>query len=117
MGEPVNCDAARIGQLFSNLLGNALTHGSADRPVLVEATTQGGTFVLSVANAGDPIPTAYLEALFEPFSRPNANAGRQGLGLGLYIASQIAAAHGGAITVASSEVETRFSFKMPTGAN
>lgn len=110
---PVNCDAARISQLFSNLLGNALTHGAANRPVSVNAALVGGMFQLSVSNAGDPIPPAYLDALFQPFSRPNANVGRQGLGLGLFIANEIAAAHGGTIVVASSEAETRFAFSMP----
>ncbi|MGY4474795.1 MULTISPECIES: sensor histidine kinase [Bradyrhizobium] len=51
--------------------------------------------------------------LFEPFFRGNAHASRQGLGLGLYIASQIATAHGGELTVSSTEEETRFTFRMP----
>lgn len=113
---PIEADAARIAQLFSNLLANALTHGAADRAVQVEARHERGTFELSVANSGDPIPPAYIEALFLPFSRPNSNAGRQGLGLGLYIANEIAEAHGGQITVASSDEETRFTFTMPADA-
>ena len=52
----VHCDRTRIGQLLSNLLGNALTHGAADKPVIVHAETAGGTFELWVANAGKPIP-------------------------------------------------------------
>jgi len=113
VGWQVNADMARIGQLFSNLLANAMTHGAADRPVQVEAKLRDGQFVLSVANGGDPIPPSSIDALFQPFSRPNANAGRQGLGLGLYIASEIARAHDGAITVTSTEAETRFTFTMP----
>ena len=113
LGVPVNVDAARIGQLFSNLLANALTHGADDAPVRVDAAVRDGLFQLSVANGGEPIPAASLDLLFQPFSRPNANSGRQGLGLGLFIASQIAEAHGGTITVASSEAETRFTFTMP----
>lgn len=54
-----------------------------------------------------------MEKLFEPFFRGNAHASRQGLGLGLYIASQIAKAHGGALTVSSTTDETRFTFTMP----
>jgi sigma-B regulation protein RsbU (phosphoserine phosphatase) len=110
---PVNCDRMRVGQLLSNLLGNALAHGAVDRPVVVHAATRKGTFELWVANAGEPIADATMEKLFEPFFRGNARASRQGLGLGLYIASQIAKAHGGMLTLASTSKETRFSFSMP----
>jgi signal transduction histidine kinase len=107
----VDCDGGRIGQLFSNLLGNSITHGTAASPVRVHATTPGGD--LSVANSGDPIPPEALERLFQPFYRVSAQDSRQGLGLGLYIASEIARAHRGTITVASSPQETSFTFQMP----
>ena len=113
MTEPVNCDRTRIGQLASNLIGNALTHGAPDRPVRVVASTEGGAFEFSVANSGEPIPEAAMEKLFEPFFRGDIRAGRQGLGLGLHIASQIARAHGGRIAVTSTPAETRFVFTMP----
>ena len=100
-------------QLFSNLLGNALTHGSAASPIRVRATTQDGAFELSVANSGEPIPPDAMDRLFQPFYRARAGLARQGLGLGLYIASEIARAHGGTIGVASSPEETRFTFRMP----
>jgi signal transduction histidine kinase len=112
--ETVNCDGQRIGQLFSNLLGNAIMHGSPDQPVVVQATTQCGVFELSVANSGDPIPPAAMKQLFQPFYRGNVKHSLQGLGLGLYIASQIARAHGGTLDVNSSANETRFTFRMPT---
>ena len=54
--EPVNCDRSRVGQLASNLIGNALTHGAAYQPVRVGAKTEDGVFELWVANAGEPIP-------------------------------------------------------------
>jgi phosphoserine phosphatase RsbU/P len=54
-----------------------------------------------------------MDKLFEPFFRGNARASRQGLGLGLYMASQIAKAHGGELAVRSSPQETRFTFTMP----
>ena len=111
--EPVNCDRARVGQLVSNLIGNALTHGAADQPVRVGAKTEGGVFELWVANAGEPIPAIAMEKLFEPFFRGDVRASRQGLGLGLHIASQIAQAHGGRIDVTSTPDETRFVFRMP----
>jgi sigma-B regulation protein RsbU (phosphoserine phosphatase) len=111
--EPVNCDRMRIGQLASNLIGNALTHGADDGPVRVDASTRDGVFTLSVANAGEPIPDTAMEKLFEPFFRGDVRDSRQGLGLGLHIASQIAQAHGGRIAVTSTAEETRFVFTMP----
>ena len=111
--EPVDCDRTRIGQLSSNLIGNALTHGAPDQPVRVGAKTQGGELTLWVANAGEPIPAEAMEKLFEPFFRGDVRDSRQGLGLGLHIASQIAQAHGGRIDVTSTPDETRFVFTMP----
>lgn len=108
----VDCDHGRIGQLLSNLLGNALTHGAEGGPIQVEAEARNGEFRLSVANNGDPIPPATMERLFQPFYRGDARS-RQGLGLGLYIASQIAHAHGGMLTVRSSAEATVFTLVMP----
>jgi signal transduction histidine kinase len=115
LDEPVNCDRARIAQLFSNLLGNAVTYGTLDEPIRVHATASGGTFQLSVANGGNPIPQAAMEHLFQPFFRGAVRPSQQGLGLGLYIASEIARAHGGDIMVSSTQKETRFTFSMPAG--
>ena len=111
--QPVDCDAGRIAQLFSNLLGNSITHGTAATPVRVRATTKHGAFELSVANSGEPIPADAMERLFLPFHRMSAQDTHQGLGLGLYIASEIARAHHGTIDVTSSPEETRFTFRMP----
>lgn len=111
----VDCDHGRIAQLLSNLVGNAVTHGADDAPVRIEASTADGVFEISVANAGEPIPEAVREHLFKPFSRGRIRPGMRGLGLGLYIASEIAAAHGGVLSVWSDEGETRFSFRMPIG--
>ncbi len=110
---PVDCDRSRIARLFSNLLGNALLYGKADAPVTIRASTRDGTFELSVANAGDQIPAAALARLFEPFARGDVRPSQHGLGLGLYIASQIARAHGGTLDVTSTPAETRFTFRMP----
>jgi phosphoserine phosphatase RsbU/P len=111
--EPVNCDRSRIGQLVSNLIGNALTHGAAYHPVRVGAKTESGMFELWVANAGEPIPQEAMDKLFEPFFRGDVRDSRQGLGLGLHIASQIAQAHDGRIDVTSTPQETRFVLTMP----
>jgi signal transduction histidine kinase len=116
--EAVTCDRSRIAQLLSNLLGNALTHGAPYEAIRVAASTSDGTFELSVANRGDPIPPSTLERLFQPFFRVSGRQeqpglGQQGLGLGLYIACEIAHAHGGALDVSSTVEETRFTFRMP----
>jgi sigma-B regulation protein RsbU (phosphoserine phosphatase) len=114
---PVAADHARIGQLVSNLLGNALTHGAPDQPVRLEAAIEHEVFELSVANAGEPISEEMMANLFRPFFRGQDNANKQGLGLGLHIASEIAKAHGGTLTVASNSEETRFTFRMPLGGD
>jgi len=111
----MNADRGRLGQMLSNLLGNALTHGAADQPVRVAASTADGWFELSVANGGAPIPPEVMASLFEPFSRGGADSSRQGLGLGLHIAAEIAKAHGGTLSATSDAGETRFTFRMPLG--
>ncbi len=111
---PINCDPQRIGQLFSNLLGNAVTHGAKNKPIVARAATENGIFELSVTNAGDPIPPATMARLFQPFYRGAVKSSLQGLGLGLFITAEIARAHGGTLGVTSTEDETRFTFQMPT---
>lgn len=113
--EPVPVDHARMAQMFSNLLGNAISHGAPDQPIMVDANMDGDVFELSVRNGGDPIPQAALDRLFQPFYRGEVKPSAQGLGLGLYIASQIAEAHGGRIEVQSDERQTVFTFRMPLG--
>lgn len=112
--EPIYCDRGRIGQLASNLLSNAVTHGSINKPIAFEAFTKRDRFVLSVANAGDLIPPDVLPRLFQPFFRGDVRPSRNGLGLGLFIASEIAKAHAGTLDVSSNKNETRFVFTMPT---
>jgi sigma-B regulation protein RsbU (phosphoserine phosphatase) len=111
--EPIDCDAPRISQILSNLLSNALTHGSVEGPIFVHARLDGAMFELFVSNSGRPIPPEFLQRLFQPFTREDIRSSQNGLGLGLYIASQIASAHGGELTVASTAEETRFTFRMP----
>ena len=111
--DPIVCDQSRIGQLLSNLLGNALTYGTPDTPIRMQAWADGIVFELSVTNAGDPIPPAAMERLFQPFTRGVVRASQQGLGLGLFIASEVARAHNGTVEAVSSSEETRFTFRMP----
>jgi len=108
----VRADPVRIGQLFSNLLGNALTYGVTGEPVTVTVKTEA-QFELAVCNAGNPISALAMERLFYPFSRGEVRPSQQGLGLGLYIAQEIAKAHGGAIDVTSTPELTCFTLRMP----
>ena len=110
--KPVMADPVRIGQLFSNLLGNALIYGPPGEPVTVSARTEE-QFELKICNKGEPIPPAAMERLFYPFSRGEVRPSQQGLGLGLYIASEIAKAHDGAIDVSSTTDLTCFTLRMP----
>lgn len=112
--EPVDCDRARIAQLVSNLLGNAISHGAPDQPIRLLARTADGELEISVANHGDEIPRETMARLFQPFFRGDAQASKQGLGLGLHIASEIAKAHGGTLFATSSTGETRFTLRIPT---
>lgn len=97
----VRCDQGRIQQVLSNLLGNAVAHGAPDRPIVVRAAVQDDTLVLSVANGGAPIPPDDIPRIFQPYWRPENSKPGGGLGLGLYICSEIVAAHGGTLQVTS----------------
>ena len=111
---PVECDAGRVQQLLSNLLGNALTYGAADQPVQVDAHLDAEWWVLEVRNGGDPIAPKDLEKIFEPYWRPANSQPGGGLGLGLHICSQIVRVHGGTLQVASSaESGTCFTARLP----
>jgi signal transduction histidine kinase len=110
---PLALDHQRIGQLFSNLLSNALTHGAPDKPIRIGAAQSGGMLELWIANAGEPIAEIDLPRLFQPFKRREGKGKLQGLGLGLYIAAEIAQAHGGRISVSSTSEETRFTLNVP----
>jgi sigma-B regulation protein RsbU (phosphoserine phosphatase) len=107
------CDKDRIAQVVSNLLANALSHGAHDRPVRLEATATEEAVTVAVVNQGKPIPTAIRERLFQPFFR--AENGNEGLGLGLYISSEIVRSHGGMLEVTSDAEKTRFAFTLPRG--
>lgn len=114
LDEPVYCDPARIAQLLSNLVANAITHGSSGAPITVKAIHRESIFELVVCNSGNPIPPDHIERLFEPFTRQNSRPSQNGLGLGLYIASQITRAHNGKLSATSTEKETCFTFRMST---
>ena len=112
LAEAVDCDRSRIAQMLSNLLGNALSHGAKDAPITVTGTAADGVFELSVSNGGAEIPPAAIARLFQPFERGAGSGYNGGLGLGLYIAAEIARAHGGTLGVTSSPERTCFTFRM-----
>lgn len=116
LSHPVPCDRDKLGQLLSNLLANALTHGDADGTITVSAATHEGRFELTVANPGPPLEETVRKQLFHPFQRSRTPGGQQGLGLGLYIAAEIARAHGGTLSADSAGGQTRFTFAMPLQA-
>lgn len=113
LSTPVHVDPTRFGQVLSNLLGNAIAHGDPAMPVRVGGGMDGSVLEVWVANGGEPIPPKAMERLFQPFFRGEVRSSQQGLGLGLYIASEIAAAHGGELSVQSTSAETRFTLRMP----
>jgi signal transduction histidine kinase len=113
-GDCVNCDRARISQLLSNLVANALTYSTPGTAIRARSRFIDGHFELSVTNHGDPIEPETMARLFSPYERGAVRPSQQGLGLGLYIASEIARAHGGSLKVASTHAETRFTLRIPT---
>lgn len=112
--QPLRCDRGRLQQLLSNLIGNALTYGAADVPVVVSAVLNEGSLLLTVANGGKPIAPENLSQVFKPYWRPNTSKPGGGLGLGLYICTEIAKAHGGQMEVSSSAAAgTVFGARLP----
>ena len=111
-------DCARMGQLASNLVGNAVQHGDPNTPVKITTASDDADWVtLNVENHGPAIPPGRRLSMFDPLNRPSqATSHGQGgsLGLGLYIAKEIALAHGGSIKLVSSdESGTRFEVRLP----
>jgi signal transduction histidine kinase len=113
-------DEGRMGQLLSNLLGNALLHGSPWTEVTVRLWSTPAAVCFSVHNFGEAIPPAERERIFQPLQRGVQHAERiasrepSGLGLGLYICREIVLAHGGQLTIDSTaEAGTTFSVSLP----
>jgi NtrC-family two-component system sensor histidine kinase KinB len=110
----VMADSARISHVFSNLLGNALSHTAAGGRVKVSARTDGTAVRFVVEDSGEGIPAEHLPRIFERFYRVPGRSVAGGAGLGLAIAKDIVEAHGGTISVESRLDEgSRFSFTLP----
>ncbi len=108
-------DSDRIAQVVSNLVRNAIQHGDKAFPIEVTALDQGDQVWLEVHNGGPAIPASSISSMFEPMIRHSGDdRTNTGLGLGLYIASQIVIAHGGTVGVTSSAAEgTTFTVRLP----
>ena len=112
---PVNCDGARLAQMLSNLLVNALTHGTPGTPgtaIEVRGESSPSGLQISVSNASEAIDPKVMEQLFEPFSARTSRSDVNGLGLGLYIASEIARAHNGNLEVRADDGQVCVTFSM-----
>jgi signal transduction histidine kinase len=112
-------DKPRIGQVFSNLLGNAVQYGFTDLPIDVTVIGDLKGVSLSVHNDGVPIPKDTIGGIFEAMVRGGTDGiDSTNLGLGLYITKEIVSAHGGTIRVTSSEKDgTTFIALFPRGAD
>jgi phosphoserine phosphatase RsbU/P len=110
---PLECDMARVIQLAANLLSNALVHGRGGA-VHLRAISGADRFELVVTNSGEPLPPDLLERACRPIGRASRND-RHSMGLGLYIASAIAGAHGGRIHLSCENGRVCFAFRMPVG--
>lgn len=113
-------DGVCLQRLLGNLVVNAIKYGSQGTPVRVIVTGQDQEVVVEVHNEGVPIEPAMMESLFDPLRRglhhddPDRRDGS--LGLGLYIAREIAKAHGGEIEARSDQDETVFVARLPREA-
>lgn len=105
-------DLTRVTRLAANLLANAVTHGDATAPIVVSLDGSDPASLVLVVENGGVIPSEVLPSIFLPFKRGGSSS--KGLGLGLYIVREIASAHGGAVSVTSTQaVGTRFEVRLP----
>ena len=112
-----NFDARSLCEALTNMVVNAYKYGSSDSEIQVDLHDRGDRVELSVANHGQTIPPDRLQLLFEPLRRggvtDDTTLERASLGLGLFIVSQIAEAHGGDIRAESTKGQTRFTMHLP----
>ncbi len=115
-------DSDRIRQAISNLLGNAIQHGSAEFPVTLSLRGETSGVSIEIHSGGEPIPPGELPRIFDPLIRGSSaehpTINRPGsIGMGLYIAREVAKSHGGRINVTSTKNEgTLFTIRLPREA-
>ena len=112
-------DRARIEQVMSNLLRNAIDHGAQDRPITVTVNGKSADVHVCVHNFGEPIPAQAINAIFKPLVQLGQQDARKRdhFGLGLFIAKELVERHGGEITATSSvQAGTIFRFMLPRSA-
>jgi two-component system heavy metal sensor histidine kinase CusS len=113
----VQADRLMLRRAIGNLISNAVRHATPGSRLLVTLEDTPEAAALSVENQGRTIPPEYLDRVFVRFFRVDAARQRsEGTGLGLAIAKSIVSAHGGTISVTSSESVTRFSIRLPHNA-
>ena len=122
LGQPVSVlvDKDRIGQVVTNLISNALKYSPWSKEINVSTTVASGEVIFSVQDFGIGIEKQSQEKVFEQFYRVNNDQHQSfpGLGLGLYISSEIIKREGGRIWVESVEGEgSRFYFSLPCANN
>jgi len=112
-------DEARIAQVFTNLIGNALQHGAQTEPVMVQLDSNSDEIIVRIKNKGALIDREKMQSIFEPLVRFTeedsiGHANETSLGIGLYITREIVQAHKGDILVDSSQGEgTTFTVRLP----
>jgi signal transduction histidine kinase len=112
---PVGADRERVGHVFDNLIGNAVAHTPRGGAIVVAAEPDGDGFIqFRVTDTGEGIPVEHLPRIFEKFYRVPGSETKGGAGLGLAIAREIVAAHGGQIDATSTPGEgSTFTFTLP----
>jgi two-component system sensor histidine kinase/response regulator len=109
-------DIDRLVQVASNLVGNAVHHGTPDKGVDVRVDGTDAEQVTIAVRNGGMIPRNLLAHVFEPFQSGEVRDRRSGLGLGLFISKEIVAAHRGTLSVACDDDLTTFTVTLPRGA-
>jgi signal transduction histidine kinase len=117
--EEVYGDDDRLAQVLSNIIGNALQYGAAHEAIIVRLSSTAQEVSVAVNNKGPVIPAKMLGSVFDPLVRlatqeSLSEARDTSLGIGMYIARQIVVAHGGTMSVASTDTEgTTFGMTLP----
>ena len=118
---PLDADVGRVGQVLSNLVGNARKYAPDDSPILVGAEVDGAWLAVTVDDEGVGVPEAERDLVTEPFHRAwNVRESRiPGTGLGLFICRRLVEAHGGRLDVLDrpdGRAGTRVRFTLPLAA-